>query len=103
MLALFHLLTLYFVVMSVALSGDFVLGISLSVNLLKFFASQDGVHQTKQEKMETTTEEQQLLMQREDLRYVTMKRNVELKVTLPFVALEQFSFKCFSLETVFKE
>ncbi|XP_070190514.1 probable U3 small nucleolar RNA-associated protein 11 isoform X2 [Littorina saxatilis] len=39
----------------------------------------DGVHQTKEEKLEKLTEEQELLMQRNDLRYVTMKRNVELK------------------------
>ena len=56
--------------------------------LNKHFATQDGIHQTKEEKMETTTEEQQLLMQREDLRYVTMKRNVELKVKQPWVVWE---------------
>ena len=41
--------------------------------------AQDGVHQAKQK--DTTTEEQEMLMKREDLRYVVMKKTMELKVT----------------------
>lgn len=39
----------------------------------------DGVHMVKKDKMETTTPQQEMLMQREDLRYVAMKRSIELK------------------------
>nr|KAG5710955.1 hypothetical protein BaRGS_013689 [Batillaria attramentaria] len=39
----------------------------------------DGVHQKRKEKEETTTEAQELLMQREDFRYVQWKRTVELR------------------------